>query len=67
MGVRVNRQKTLSLAAQAGRTMRFRALDAAGALQVDTEIPWFLNMFNCQELATNITRSFCYATLPVQP
>jgi serine/threonine protein kinase len=28
---------------------RFRVLDAAGALGVDTEIPWFLNMLNCQK------------------
>ena len=28
---------------------RFRVLDAAGALRVDTEIPWFLNMLNCQK------------------
>ncbi len=28
---------------------RFRVLDAAGSLDVDTEIPWFLNMLNCQE------------------
>jgi hypothetical protein len=34
---------------------RFRALDAAGALRVDTEIPWFLNMLNCQK-AWEITR-----------
>jgi len=34
---------------------RFRALDAAGALGVDTEIPWFLNMLNCQK-AWEITK-----------
>jgi hypothetical protein len=34
---------------------RFRALDAAGALDVDTEIPWFLNMLNCQK-AWEITK-----------
>jgi subtilisin family serine protease len=28
---------------------RFRVLDAAGSLQVDTEIPWYLNMLNCQK------------------
>lgn len=28
---------------------RFRALDAAGALQVDTADPWFLNMLNCRK------------------
>ncbi len=28
---------------------RFRTLDAAGALEVDTEIPWFLNMLNCHK------------------
>ena len=27
----------------------YRVLDAAGALGVDTEIPWFLNMLNCQK------------------
>jgi hypothetical protein len=34
---------------------RFRALDAAGAVGVDTEIPWYLNMLNCQK-AWEITR-----------
>jgi hypothetical protein len=34
---------------------RFRALDAAGALDVDTEIPWFLNMLNCPK-AWEITK-----------
>jgi hypothetical protein len=34
---------------------RFRALDAAGALDVDTEIPWFLNMLNCHK-AWEITK-----------
>ncbi|HWQ91907.1 MAG TPA: hypothetical protein VN673_09565 [Clostridia bacterium] len=34
---------------------RFRVLDAAGALGVDTAIPWFLNMLNCQK-AWTITR-----------
>jgi hypothetical protein len=34
---------------------RFRAADAAGALGVDTEIPWFLNMLNCHK-AWEITR-----------
>lgn len=34
---------------------RFRVLDAAGALGVDTEIPWFLNMLNCQK-AWEITK-----------
>lgn len=34
---------------------RFRALDAAGALGVDTEIPWFLNMMNCHK-AWEVTR-----------
>jgi subtilisin family serine protease len=34
---------------------RFRVLDAAGALGVDTEIPWFLNMMNCQK-AWELTR-----------
>ncbi len=28
---------------------RFHVLDAAGSLDVDTEIPWSLNMLNCQE------------------
>jgi hypothetical protein len=26
---------------------RFKVLDAAAALDVDTEVPWFLNMLNC--------------------
>jgi membrane-associated protease RseP (regulator of RpoE activity) len=34
---------------------RFRTLDAAGALDVDTEIPWFLNMLNCHK-AWEITK-----------
>ncbi len=34
---------------------RFRALDAAGAISVDTEIPWFLNMLNCHK-AWEITK-----------
>lgn len=34
---------------------RFRVLDAAGALGVDTEIPWFLNMINCHK-AWELTR-----------
>lgn len=34
---------------------RFRVLDAAGSLEVDTEIPWFLNMLNCQK-AWEITK-----------
>jgi hypothetical protein len=34
---------------------RFRVLDAAGALGVDTEVPWFLNMLNCHK-AWEITR-----------
>ncbi|MHC4521652.1 MAG: hypothetical protein ACYTAS_23920, partial [Planctomycetota bacterium] len=34
---------------------RFRVLDAAGALGVDTEIPWFLNMMNCHK-AWELTR-----------
>jgi hypothetical protein len=34
---------------------RFRALDAAGAVEVDTELPWFLNLLNCQK-AWEITR-----------
>ncbi len=34
---------------------RFRVLDAAGALQVDTEAPWFLNMLNCHR-AWEITK-----------
>ncbi len=34
---------------------RFRALDAAGAVGVDTEVPWFLNMLNCPK-AWEITR-----------
>ena len=34
---------------------RFRVLDAPGALGVDTEIPWFLNMLNCQK-AWEITK-----------
>lgn len=34
---------------------RFRVLDAAGALDVDTEIPWFLNMLNCHQ-AWEITK-----------
>lgn len=34
---------------------RFHALDAPGALGVDTEIPWFLNMLNCQQ-AWEITK-----------
>ena len=34
---------------------RFRVLDAAAALGVDTEIPWFLNMMNCHH-AWEITR-----------
>jgi membrane-associated protease RseP (regulator of RpoE activity) len=34
---------------------RFRVLDAAGALGVDTDIPWFLNMLNCQK-AWEITK-----------
>jgi hypothetical protein len=34
---------------------RFRALDAAGALGVDTEIPWFLNALNCGK-AWELTR-----------
>ncbi|MCH9001771.1 MAG: hypothetical protein IIC02_04285 [Planctomycetes bacterium] len=34
---------------------RFRVLDAPGCLDVDTEIPWFLNMLNCQK-AWKITR-----------
>ncbi|OHB66905.1 MAG: hypothetical protein A2Y77_11920 [Planctomycetes bacterium RBG_13_62_9] len=34
---------------------RFRALDAAAALDVDTGIPWFLNMLNCHK-AWEITK-----------
>lgn len=34
---------------------RFCALDAAGAVGVDTEIPWYLNILNCQK-AWEITR-----------
>jgi hypothetical protein len=34
---------------------RFRALDAAGAVGVDTEIPWFLNALNCAK-AWKLTR-----------
>lgn len=34
---------------------RFRVLDAAGALEVDTEVPWFLNMLNCPK-AWEITK-----------
>ncbi len=34
---------------------RFRALDAAGCLGVETEIPWFLNALNCKK-AWEITR-----------
>ncbi len=34
---------------------RFRVLDAPGALRVDTEIPWFLNMLNCPK-AWEITK-----------
>jgi hypothetical protein len=34
---------------------RFRTADAPGALGVDTEIPWFLNMLNCHK-AWEITR-----------
>jgi subtilisin family serine protease len=34
---------------------RFKALDAAGSLEVDTEIPWFLNMLNCAK-AWEITK-----------
>jgi len=34
---------------------RFRVLDAASALGVDTEIPWFLNMMNCHK-AWELTR-----------
>jgi subtilisin family serine protease len=34
---------------------RFRALDAAGAVGVDTEIPWFLNMLNIHK-AWEITK-----------
>ncbi len=34
---------------------RFGVLDAAGALNVDTEIPWFLNMMNCHK-AWELTR-----------
>ncbi|MHC4575683.1 MAG: hypothetical protein ACYS76_16445, partial [Planctomycetota bacterium] len=29
------------------KVFRFSVLDAAGSLEVDTEIPWFLNMLNC--------------------
>jgi hypothetical protein len=34
---------------------RFLVLDAAGTLEVDTEIPWFLNLLNCQK-AWEITK-----------
>ena len=34
---------------------RFRVLNAAGALEIDTEIPWFLNMLNCHK-AWEITK-----------
>ncbi len=34
---------------------RFRAVDAPGCLDIDTEIPWFLNMLNCQK-AWEITK-----------
>jgi subtilisin family serine protease len=34
---------------------RFRVLDAAAAVDVDTEVPWFLNMLNCQK-AWEITK-----------
>ena len=34
---------------------RFKVLDAAGSLDVDTEIPWFLNMLNLQK-AWDITK-----------
>lgn len=34
---------------------RFRLLDAAAALDVDTEVPWFLNMMNCPK-AWEITK-----------
>jgi hypothetical protein len=34
---------------------RFRVLDAAASVDVDTKIPWFLNMLNCQK-AWEITR-----------
>ncbi len=34
---------------------RFRVLDAPGCLDVDTDIPWFLNMLNCQK-AWEITK-----------
>jgi len=38
-----------------GCVFRFRALDAASALGVDTEIPWFLNALNCSK-AWELTR-----------
>ena len=34
---------------------RFQVLDAPGCLEVDTQIPWFLNMLNCQK-AWEITK-----------
>jgi subtilisin family serine protease len=35
--------------------LRFRVLDAAASVDVDTKIPWFLNMLNCHK-AWEITR-----------
>ncbi|MHC4618282.1 MAG: S8 family serine peptidase [Planctomycetota bacterium] len=37
------------------KVFRFCVLDAAGSLDVDTEIPWFLNMLNCHK-AWEITK-----------
>ncbi len=41
--------------AEEAAVFRFRVLDAAAALDVDTEVPWFLNMLNCPK-AWEITK-----------